>query len=526
MHRTVAIKVLPSGLMNDPAAAARFEQEVEAAAKLSHPNVVTAHDADEAGGVHFLVMEYVDGCDLAALVKENGPLPVSKAVDYVLQAARGLEYAHNRGIVHRDIKPANLLVDRNDTVRILDLGLARIERNEAADGRALTATGEVMGTVDYLSPEQANDSKRVDRRTDIYSLGCTLYYLISGHAAYGGRTMTARLLAHRDEPIPSLGNDAPPRLQAVFEKMVAKRVEDRYQTMREVLAGLEACAAELSARQSREKTPASKLRYFGKFRRRRATVIAASLIGVGILAALAIKMRTRGGMLTVEAQGHSPVVNLNDAAFQKWMTGVAALPAEGQIKAVEEKLRQRNPMFRGSLDGFDSSDPQIDGDVVTAVGIESPMVSDISPLAALTGLQRLNCGCGRGFGKLSDLSPLKGMALKELRIGHQPVSDLSPLAGMKLESFYCDHTKVADVSPLAGALLKTLICSDTAVTDLSPLAGMAQLQDLAFTPSHIVKGIDIVRHMPSIQRIGTDWPEQSRMPAAEFWKKYDAGQSK
>ncbi len=243
MHRTVAIKVLPLATMKDPATAARFQREVEAAAKLSHPNIVTAHDADEAGGVHFLVMEYVEGADLSALVKKNGPLPIQQAVNYILQAARGLEFAHAEGVVHRDIKPANLLVDKKGVVKILDMGLARISGGDAETQAELTGTGAVMGTVDYMAPEQALSTKHADARADIYSLGCTLYYLVSGKAAYDGDTLMAKLLAHREKPIPSLGPEASDELQAVFEKMVAKKVEERYQRMSEVVAALERCSA-------------------------------------------------------------------------------------------------------------------------------------------------------------------------------------------------------------------------------------------------------------------------------------------
>jgi len=248
MHRIVAIKVLPPGVMTDPVAAARFQREVEAAAKLSHPNIVTAHDADESRGVHFLVMECVEGADLSALVKKNGPLSVTKALNYTLQAARGLEFAHKHGVIHRDIKPANLLVNPEGVLKILDMGLARIAGGDAETQAELTGTGAVMGTVDYMAPEQALSTKHADARADIYSLGCTLYYLVSGKAAYHGDTLMAKLLAHRVKPIPSLGPEASDELQAVFEKMVAKSVDDRYQTMSEVIAELEVVSGFSSGR--------------------------------------------------------------------------------------------------------------------------------------------------------------------------------------------------------------------------------------------------------------------------------------
>jgi serine/threonine protein kinase len=240
MKRQVALKVLPPAMIEDKQAVDRFQREVEAAAKLSHPNIVTAYDADQAGDVHFFVMEFVEGRDLAELVKKNGVLSVDQAVECVRQVATGLEFAHKKGVVHRDIKPANLLLDPEGNVKILDMGLARYQASQEEE--VLTVSGMAMGTPDFMSPEQGVNAKHADERSDIYSLGCTLFYLLTGKKVYGGESLVEKVMAHQNEPIPSLieaCQDATPELDAIFQKMVAKQRGDRFQSAGALLAELE-----------------------------------------------------------------------------------------------------------------------------------------------------------------------------------------------------------------------------------------------------------------------------------------------
>ena len=247
MERQVAIKLLSPAVTQNQDALARFHREVKAAAKLDHPNIVAAYDADEAHGTHFLVMQCVDGVDLSVKVKRDGPMAIGEAVSCILQAARGLEYAHSRGIVHRDIKPSNLLLSDDGTVKILDMGLARLDSSTTFDmDEQLTGTGQIMGTVDYMAPEQAVDSKSADARADIYSLGCTLWTLLTSRPLYDGDTVVEKLMAHRSNPIPSLRTECPQasaQLEAVFSRMVSKEIDQRYLTMSSVIADLKACAA-------------------------------------------------------------------------------------------------------------------------------------------------------------------------------------------------------------------------------------------------------------------------------------------
>jgi len=251
MKRVVALKVLAAKLSKNPVFVKRFQREVETIASLGHPNIVMAYDADEAEVGHFLVMEFVNGLDLAACVEREGPLPLALAVDCILQAARGLAYAHAQEIIHRDIKPHNLLRDASGVIKVTDLGLARL--NHGAEGPAtgadVTLAGGVIGTADYMPPEQAVDSTTIDHRADIYSLGCTLYYLLTGQPPYSGPTIMSIFLKHREAEIPNLRAvrpETPPALEDLFRRMLAKHPEERIQHMSTVISELEANARMLT----------------------------------------------------------------------------------------------------------------------------------------------------------------------------------------------------------------------------------------------------------------------------------------
>ncbi len=254
MKRIVAIKVLPPSLTKSADAVARFHREVEAAAKLQHPNIAGAFDADQADGIHFMVMEFIEGPDLSALVKSAGPLTPPVAMNIISQAARGLLHAHEHGVVHRDIKPGNLLVNSNGVVKVMDMGLAQLQSAEENNGEKaeLTQSGRIMGTVDYMAPEQALDAKNVDQRADVYSLGCTLYYLLSGKPMSPDGTLTQKLLWHQTEPVPTLASVAPERpaaLESLYQQMVAKKASDRVGSMAEVIEQLDPLLENIPAEQ-------------------------------------------------------------------------------------------------------------------------------------------------------------------------------------------------------------------------------------------------------------------------------------
>ncbi len=242
MQRTVALKTLPPERMRQASAVQRFYGEVRAAARLLHPNIVTAFDAGNANGVHYLAMEYVNGPTLAMLVGRGGPLSIGIAVSAVRDAARGLAHAHAAGIVHRDVKPSNLMRASDGTVKVVDLGLASVGVGLAAgelEDRESDA-GRLVGTIAFMSPEQLENPDTVDARSDIYSLGATFYFLLTGRPPYEGEFLD-QVRGHRHDPLPELfaiRPDADLRLEHVLHRMMAKRPHDRYGSLVEVITDL------------------------------------------------------------------------------------------------------------------------------------------------------------------------------------------------------------------------------------------------------------------------------------------------
>jgi serine/threonine-protein kinase len=241
MRRRVALKVLPPRLAHEKLMVERFYREARAVAALDHPNIIRAHDVGCEKGTYFLVLEYIEGISLAErLAQAGGALPVGEACAYAAQAAAGLQHAHAKGLAHRDVKPGNLLVDREGVVKLLDMGLARFFENESDKLTQGADPLSVMGTADYVSPEQLVNARTADHRTDIYSLGATLYHLVTGRPPFDGPT-SAKLIGHQLQtvkPAHAVRPEVPEELSAVIGKMMAKDPADRYQTAADVVAAL------------------------------------------------------------------------------------------------------------------------------------------------------------------------------------------------------------------------------------------------------------------------------------------------
>ncbi len=260
MRRRVAIKVLPQARIEDSSYLERFHREAQAVASLDHPNIMRAYDVDQEGKVHFLVMEYIEGQSLLELVNTKVQLNYVHCAEYMRQAAEGLSHAHEEGMIHRDIKPGNILVDKRGVVKILDMGLAMFFDPAGKDDEEASLTIQhderVLGTADYLSPEQALNSHQVDVRTDIYSLGCTFYFILTGHPPFPEGSLAQRLLYHQTRqpaPVEKDRPDVPASLSAILRKMMEKKPEDRYQTATQVQEALSKWLIEFGDAEWREK---------------------------------------------------------------------------------------------------------------------------------------------------------------------------------------------------------------------------------------------------------------------------------
>ncbi len=532
--RVVALKVLAAPLAASGTARQRFVREARAAAAVRDDHVVAIHAVCDDGPVPYLVMEFIDGQNLEALVRRGGPLEVKEVLRIGIQVASGLAAAHKQGLIHRDVKPANILLENGvQRVKLTDFGLAR-----AADDASLTQSGFIAGTPLYMSPEQAN-GEPIDPRSDLFSLGSVLYELCTGRPAFRAPSTVAVLRRVCDEtprPIREVNPDVPEPLCRMIARLHAKKPADRPAKALEVADLLAAMLAELS--QGRSRLPDGTSTVPGPARQAGPTrpwlwaaaalvLLFAGLVlgeatGVTDVRGTVIRLFSPDGTLVVEvddpgvtvtvdgsdvvitgagareirlkpgqykveasregkvvrqelvtvARNGRPVVRISKeveppTAADPWEKSVAALPAEKQVEAVARRLKELNPGFDGQVT------PTIQDRVVTGLRFLTDEVEDISPLRVLKDLRILTCnGTSSGKGKLSDLTPLRGLLLEILYCHNTQVTDLSPLRGMPLVHLNCCNNRVADLSPLKGVRLRHLQLHGTAVTDLTPLRGM------------------------------------------------------
>ena len=245
LDRVVAVKVLAGRETDDEDLLRRFRNEAQSAARLDHENIGRVHAVGSEAGWHYIVFEYIEGRNLRDIVRDEGPFDVARTVDVAIQVADALDHAAQRDVVHRDIKPSNIVITPAGRARIVDMGLARLHQ-VAGDGD-LTMTGMTLGTFDYISPEQARDPRAADVRSDLYSLGCTIFFMLAGRPPFADGTMVQKLLQHQQEPPPAIAElrpDVPRRFVAILDQLMQKAPEDRYQQPADLVADLVAFAGE------------------------------------------------------------------------------------------------------------------------------------------------------------------------------------------------------------------------------------------------------------------------------------------
>ncbi len=535
LQRCVAIKILPAQLATDEEFVQRFQREAIAAAQFCHSNLVQVFDIGESNDLHFIIMELVEGESLAHRLERKGRMAPREAVAITTYIGQALAYAWNKAkLIHRDIKPANIFLSKDGEVKLGDLGLAK-SLQDAASG--LTLSGTIMGTPHYMSPEQGRGDKQLDCRSDIYSLGCVLYHMLTGDPPYQGESTATLIYKHVHEAPPALRQAAPGCPEALAETvdwMMAKKPEDRPQTYEELLAELAAVRHALLHAPAVAPKPAEAKAAAPKPAEAKAVApkpvpgkaVTHEPVTMAQKKALASETKSPsfGMIMTITAvvsvlalglflwspwaSKPSPVKRPPSAAVtqrppavpvtvtsEAFIKEVAALPAEQQVKRVVAELKRLNP-------GFDPSTVKhkIGGrQEVCIFGFCSSGVTNLAPVRALTRLYHLDCSGPQEAGKrspLQDLSPLRGLPLTYLLCYHTEVADLSPLRGMLLKSLSCFTTHVKDLTPLQGMPLEALNCMSSKVDDLTPLGTTRQLQELVLYGNLRVQDLAPLRGLP------------------------------
>ncbi|MBV8878654.1 MAG: protein kinase [Planctomycetaceae bacterium] len=531
--KAVAVKVLPRHLGTNAEFVKRFRREADAATQLQHPNIIGACAAGEDLGYHYYVMEYCDGQPLDKLLVAQKVLPVPEALAVTLAVARGLKYAHDLGIIHRDIKPSNIMLARDGEAKILDLGLSKNIGDTALSFK--TVTGAVLGTPHYISPEQAQGEKNVDGRSDIYSLGATLYHLVTGRTPFDGATALEILSKHVNTSLPNpqdVREEIPDPVVHVLERMMAKQPADRYRDCGELITDL---VEATQGRTPKSQVIAASLTTIAPPARRgpprkrpptiRRTVAASNpknmyLIGGGIAAAVAVlavvMMSGRRDPLPDPAApppvqaprppaARSPGPEKAGFDVATWEKSLLDLPPEARVKSVHARLKALNP-------GYDASEAehQINHGRVVRLRLSHPALKDITPLRALADLRELELARS----DVADLAPLKDSKLALLVLENVKVTDLGPLRTMKeLGIVSLTGLPLKDLSPLEGLDLARLTVKNCAVTDLSPLKRV-RLRELN-CDFDAKRDTELLKSMPALEQI-------NGVPVEEFWRRLRA----
>jgi serine/threonine protein kinase len=503
LDRIVAVKVLKSDhYLKDDELVLRFQREMRALGKLDHPNVIRPMDAREEDGVQILVLEFADGIDLFRLLKSRGGwLGLANACEVVRQTASGLSEIHRHGLIHRDIKPSNLQLTRSGVVKILDLGIALL--HGMPKEMAITRSTHIVGTLDFMAPEQIDDSRTVDRRADFYSLGCTLYFLLSGRAPYqDSSSAAAKIQAHLQLPFPDTlraRSMVPAEVLSILERMVAKDPQQRFSEATQICDALAPFCKESDLRklltdsapgesnQDPYATETVSSRWPAKSTKRdnepevQATV--ASTRSHSWAKKFAVPVACVAGIILLSLLIGS-LARHDPPSSETATPPVDLVVSPDQYGSVLRELQQLNSGFEGELTDCFVEEGTMTLDLakygkqikniaplrrmrLTTLHLDDTAVSDLSPLREMR-LHFLYCART----EVQDLSPLSGMPLIRLDVSGTPVSSLEPIREMnRLIYLACDDTEITDLSPLTNSYYEEVNVALTRVSDLTPLAG-------------------------------------------------------
>jgi serine/threonine protein kinase len=542
LKRMVAVKVLPARRTKKVDAIARFEREMEAIGALHHPNIVTAHDAGEIDGMQYLVMEYVDGVDMSTLARRVGPLAVADACEIIRQAAVGLAEAHRTGMVHRDVKPSNIMLAApthtavEPMVKILDFGLALLASPDGVESE-LTATDQIMGTLNYMSPEQASQSHEVDVRADIYSLGATLYRLLSGQPPFADKSgspwaLVTALATEEPTRLSALREDLPSRLVAIVSCMMAKKPEDRYSSADEVAQALApwgrgARLGELlaRARDSEKESPeiptpkVTRARTSGPTVARRNRTLPRAVPIVALLALGGVFLLWSVGafnsVLKNYAANSDPVTRARDLA--KWLVSQRA---EFGITTVGREFVDLRPGDELPDDLIQVITANLDGN--KALSNEDLARFDKLPSFTTLALSQTNIG-DAGLRHLGELPLLQLLFLSETLVGDAGLEQFQRFPKLEVLHLYGTQVTDAGLEYLAGnSMLVDLSLVGCSITDagLKHLTGLKRLKILALdrtgvTPRGVAK---LQQSLPDCE-IRSDYSDEELAEALEAIRK-------
>lgn len=507
LQRTVALKILPPHLAGQEGFLARFQSEAIAAANVSHPNIVQVFTSGESDGIEYIAMEFVEGETIQQRVKRCGRLPLTEALDVAYHIAEALNHAwQTTHLIHRDVKPDNIFLATNGVVKLGDFGLAKMLRDGITSA---TVTGWVLGSAHFMSPEQARGDRGLDCRSDIYSLGCTLHYLMTGRTVFEGPDFMSVMYKQVNEtpaPLHTLFPNCPAAVNRLLSRMLAKSREERHQTYEELIEDILHARHEAEAWEKGDERQRRRLAQLETTPSRSRWFFAVVLSALLIVAAGYVQAKRAERKRAV----NTSITLVDPSDRRDFVRNLADLSPQDRIARVMSKMRELNPDFTGK------ERYAVEDDAVTELSFSSIGVQNLWPLCALQNLRVLKIAGDStnrrrseltdiealaelpleevdiSWTNVEDLQPLANLPLRVLRAANTRVKSLAPLQELALDELDVAFTEVADLAPLRGMTLTVLRCNDTEVRDLSPLREMP-LRTVSFDARLVPRSSDVIR---------------------------------